>query len=719
MADRIITFEVAEGVFVTLEENDETGAISMRIVAPAGVDLRGVYFDTLGDPSLTVQGPDVTNTVAGDVLSAGPGTAMNGKAKGFDHGASIGTPGKGRDVVSETELTISSEDGPLTLDMLSQQLLGLRIQGLGEGGQKIVFEMPSAPDARDDIVDAVEDTRVTFDVLSNDTDQDGDALAIIAVDDPTHGTAMIVDNKIVYLADEHWSGIESFTYRIADGTGGFDTATITVDVEAVADAPTLSATASAGSSVNEIVIDITSALVDTDGSESYWLTLSGIPAGVLVNGVGLDASGRILMPSGSDRIILTLPSGEDVNFDLGITATSREASNGDMASTSTSLAIALDWTSTTGKVEMMAIDQSQWTTGDQITLSDNRFIGIDEDGSGGFGSFLSGSGSYDVRIGLQSSLNFEGGSVDATVPYDITVESSWNRTTDMLQLETAASLASGGSFSTDGPELSYVLDFIFDVYLQAKLFIDIVGLEVDLFNEKIDINETFNLITFDSDTSPSIGYDFPYGISSTLTWPNLEVTGGGGTTGTYTGSGASNNFLDLNFDIDDAITQALGLPVNPFDLEVDLTVAWAGLELLDADIFAGLNFLQEFVLEAGDLDAVLLLEDGSTQDFTLGDTLIFEDASDLDVNGDGDIDFEIALALEGSTFTNDTDLGFNAGWNFDLISGYAGYDIGVADGETSFGPLLDLGDTYDIASVDLYQKTFELLFDTASFEFMA
>ena len=505
MADRIITFEVVEGVFVTLAEIDGTGAISMNIVAPEGVDVRAVYFDALDDPSLTIQGPDVTGTVAGDVLSAGPGTAMNGKARGFDQGAAIGTPGRGRDVVSETELTISSADGDLTLDMLGQQLLGLRIEGLGKGGQKIVFEMPSAPDANDDMVDAVEDTRAVFDVLSNDTDQDGDSLQIIAVDDPTHGTATIVDNKIVYLADTNWSGVESFTYRVADGTGGFDTATITVDVEAVADAPTLSATAGAGASVNEVVVDITSALVDTDGSESYWLTLSGIPDDVLVNGMGLGADGRILMPTGADRIVLTLPAGQKVDFDLGITATSIEASNGDTASTSTSLAIELDWTATSGTVEMKAVDQSLWSSGDQFSRVDNRFIGIDDAGSTGWGGFIGGSASYDLRIGLQSDFLFEGGSVDATVPYDISVESSWNRTTDVLQLETGASLASGGFFTTDGPEMTYSLDFIFDLYAALKMtlnidFGELGSISETLFNTSVDWDKTIPLIDFDSKT---------------------------------------------------------------------------------------------------------------------------------------------------------------------------------------------------------------------------
>jgi len=48
------------------------------------------------------------------------------------------------------------------------------------------------------------------------------------------------------------------------------------------------------------------------------------------------------------------------------------------------------------------------------------------------------------------------------------------------------------------------------------------------------------------------------------------------------------------------------------------------------------------------------------------------------------------MDLVGSTLSNDTDLGINAGWNFDLLKGSAGYDFLVHSDDVDFGPLLAL-----------------------------
>jgi len=56
-------------------------------------------------------------------------------------------------------------------------------------------------------------------------------------------------------------------------------------------------------------------------------------------------------------------------------------------------------------------------------------------------------------------------------------------------------------------------------------------------------------------------------------------------------------------------------------LSVDLVVAGGSFELLDADVLAGLNFLQDFLLDAGTIAATLNWEDGSISNFTFGDEL--------------------------------------------------------------------------------------------------
>jgi hypothetical protein len=80
-------------------------------------------------------------------------------------------------------------------------------------------------------------------VLANDTTapDTGETLQITAVGDPPHGTASIdangtsgntADDVVRYTPDAGYSGPDSFTYTIADGNGGTDTATVNVTVNA-------------------------------------------------------------------------------------------------------------------------------------------------------------------------------------------------------------------------------------------------------------------------------------------------------------------------------------------------------------------------------------------------------------------------------------------------------------------------------------------------------
>lgn len=97
------------------------------------------------------------------------------------------------------------------------------------------------PDAVNDLLQGVEDTvRIIdpADLLGNDSDPNGDPLSITEVGDAVGGTvALDADGNVVFTPDPDFAGEASFSYTIADGRGGFDTATATVDVAPVNDAP--------------------------------------------------------------------------------------------------------------------------------------------------------------------------------------------------------------------------------------------------------------------------------------------------------------------------------------------------------------------------------------------------------------------------------------------------------------------------------------------------
>ena len=76
------------------------------------------------------------------------------------------------------------------------------------------------------------------------------------------------------------------------------------------------------------------------------------------------------------QFVVTLPLDTDTNFNLDITAISKEVSNGDTQTATVTIPIVNDFNSTTTPVQFTAENQSIWNTGDQFTFQDDRFIGI-------------------------------------------------------------------------------------------------------------------------------------------------------------------------------------------------------------------------------------------------------------------------------------------------------------------------------------------------------
>ncbi|WP_420791029.1 tandem-95 repeat protein [Vibrio parahaemolyticus] len=102
-----------------------------------------------------------------------------------------------------------------------------------------VTPVNDAPVAKNDISTTQEDTAVTIDVLSNDTDIDGDTLRIDSASVPSdQGTVEIVDGKLVFTPAENFNGDAEITYTVTDGELT-DEAKVSVTVNPVNDAPTI------------------------------------------------------------------------------------------------------------------------------------------------------------------------------------------------------------------------------------------------------------------------------------------------------------------------------------------------------------------------------------------------------------------------------------------------------------------------------------------------
>lgn len=406
---RSITFTIPgnPGVQVTATESDGKINFVVDVLNTSLItgDLRGLFFNVVDDgklTGLTAAGPKVTELDTGDVIDLGNGANMQGAALPFDVGVEFGTSGigKGDDLSGPQSFTLSNTANNLTLDDIAHVQFGARVTAIGNpakassraGSEKIVTLSPAAPDAVDDSYNISEDGQdglndpshtpasTVFEILDNDTDADGNTLTITAVHDhgDMHGTVAIVD--------------------------GDDPDSLVGD--AIAYTP---AADYAGNEVNEIIVRVTADQTDADSSEFIdRIELSGIPAAVTVAPNGIDPV------SEPDQIVkdflLTLPTDQDTDFNLGITAVSKETSNGDEESRLVSIPIAMEVNSITKDFTFTATDQSIWTEGDEYVFDDERFIGINvPEVSNTWGGLVPGSTTFALKAGFDSDLHFEGG----------------------------------------------------------------------------------------------------------------------------------------------------------------------------------------------------------------------------------------------------------------------------------------------------------------------
>lgn len=131
------------------------------------------------------------------------------------------------------------------------------------------------PVAADDVSTTNEDTAVTINVTTNDTDAD-DTVAVTSVkivDQPAHGTATVnaTTGQITYTPNADFNGTDTFTYTIKDAAGAESApATVTVTVNPINDPPRtvndLALTTSGSPTGTPVDIDVLANDTDVDGT---------------------------------------------------------------------------------------------------------------------------------------------------------------------------------------------------------------------------------------------------------------------------------------------------------------------------------------------------------------------------------------------------------------------------------------------------------------------
>ncbi len=140
-----------------------------------------------------------------------------------------------------------------------------------------VVDAPESPEAKDDRAETPEDTPLVIDVLSNDTDPDGERLRVASVTAPENGTAAVVSGGVRYEPDLNWYGEDRFTYTAMDPGGLRSEATVRVTVTPVNDPP--EAVDDEAETLEDVAVVVDVLANDTDVDGDPLTVISAGPAG--------------------------------------------------------------------------------------------------------------------------------------------------------------------------------------------------------------------------------------------------------------------------------------------------------------------------------------------------------------------------------------------------------------------------------------------------------
>ena len=222
--DVVLVFSEATGNPILITDVDAgSGDLEMTLAATSMVSLPeghglNVVSGESGSSTLTARGTQFALTAALDGLTYTPEPFFNGEGSLAIEVSDRGNTG----AAGEATVLTANVVIPITIQSVN-----------------------NAPVANDDFFTSFSGAARVLDVLANDTDIEGDALTIVSVEDPSGGTATVLPGgsgsgsgvagggaaeRILYTANEDFSGTDVFTYVIEDAFGAPASGTITVEV---------------------------------------------------------------------------------------------------------------------------------------------------------------------------------------------------------------------------------------------------------------------------------------------------------------------------------------------------------------------------------------------------------------------------------------------------------------------------------------------------------
>ena len=110
--------------------------------------------------------------------------------------------------------------------------LGNQFTAWGNAFQAGIIDLNSeAPNAMDDYYQASTERYTTMDLISNDSDPDGDVLNIDGIVQPKHGRVFDhLDGTVTYVSDYDYTGQDQFSYWATDRHGNYSPALVYINV---------------------------------------------------------------------------------------------------------------------------------------------------------------------------------------------------------------------------------------------------------------------------------------------------------------------------------------------------------------------------------------------------------------------------------------------------------------------------------------------------------
>ena len=173
-----------------------------------------------------------------------------------------------------------------------------------------------APVAADDPYSGNEDSAIIGNVLTNDSDLNGDSLTAVKVSGPAHGTLTLNSNgSFTYTPDANWNGSDGFTYQAYDGELYSNTATVTLNVSAVNDAPVAADDAFSGNEDSAITGNVLTNDSDVEGDT---LTVMLLDSGMAHGSVAMNPDGSFTYTpeanwNGTDKFSYRVYDGTDLS----------------------------------------------------------------------------------------------------------------------------------------------------------------------------------------------------------------------------------------------------------------------------------------------------------------------------------------------------------------------------------------------------------------------